>query len=70
MCARMPQAAFGMGEPCDISLSSKKEPWYPLSVGAKALFLIQVYQFFRSSPQKNRARVPGPVWLPMVAPMG
>ena len=23
----------------------------------------------RSSPQKNRATVPGPVWLPMVVPM-
>ena len=28
------------------------------------------YQFLRSSPQKNTATVPGPVWLPIVAPMG
>ena len=26
-------------------------------------------QSTRSSPQKNRATVPGPVWLPMVVPM-
>ena len=26
-------------------------------------------QSFRSSPQKNSATVPGPVWLPMVVPM-
>ena len=25
-------------------------------------------RYFRSSPQKNRATVPGPVWLPMVVP--
>ena len=25
-------------------------------------------QSLRSSPQKNRATVPGPVWLPMVVP--
>ena len=28
-----------------------------------------VFQLTRSLPQKNRATVPGPVWLPMVVPI-
>ena len=28
-----------------------------------------IYHSVRSLPQKNRATVPGPVWLPMVVPI-
>ena len=39
--------------------------------GGGAFFRVasQQRQSFRSSPQKKRATVPGPVWLPMVVPM-
>jgi hypothetical protein len=39
------------------------------NAGRKALhFYISFRQSTRFCPQKNRATVPGPVWLPMVVP--
>ena len=45
-----------------------------LYVSALVMFCLDdvedsVFQLTRSLPQKNRATVPGPVWLPMVVPM-
>lgn len=34
------------------------------------IWLSEGTQSVRSSPQKKRATVPGPVWLPIVAPIG
>ena len=37
-------------------------------MGKKIRGDLSTNQSLRSSPQKNRATVPGPVWLPMVVP--